>query len=498
MILKHLTRFTNNPVLSNASKKIIRSFRVSSSIGEIHDINRHEPMAAVRGKVPNEGTPEEAVKCIKSGDNIFVQGMAATPTYLTDAMSIHGKENRLEGCTVYHLHTEGVCPYVTEEMSDIFRTKSFFLGSNVRQATMEGRADYIPIFLSETPILFRKNIIPLDIAIVQVSPPDSHGFCSLGTSVDCTRAALQTARTVIGQINKHVPRTHGDGIIHFTNLDYVVYHDKPLYSSGSKASSAADVAIGKLIAEHLVADGACLQLGIGNIPNAVLSQLRNHRDLGIHSEMFSDGVLPLIEQGVVNNSRKSLDKGKLVSTFLVGTQALYDFVDDNPVVDMRDAAYTNDPHIIKQQNRMTAINSAIEVDFTGQVVSDSIGMKVYSGVGGQVDFLRGAALSNEGRSILALPSRTHKGVSRIVPTIAEGAGVVTTRAHAHYVVTEYGIAYLYGRSLNERAQALISIAHPDDRESLQEEALKRGLYRSTYISRRFDVPQPTFPIAHHH
>eukprot|EP00611_Tribonema_gayanum_P003554 TRINITY_DN1280_c0_g3_i3.p1 TRINITY_DN1280_c0_g3~~TRINITY_DN1280_c0_g3_i3.p1 ORF type:complete len:424 (-),score=151.35 TRINITY_DN1280_c0_g3_i3:896-2110(-) len=331
-------------------------------------MHRHEPMAPVN-KTPMIGSAEEAVTCIKSGDNIFVQGMAATPSLLTNAMAAHGKAARLEGCTVYHLHTEGDCPYVTEDCDGIFRTKSFFLGGNVRKATQEGRADYVPIFLSETPRVFRKGIVPLDVALVQVSPPDKHGFCSLGTSVDCTRAALQTARTVIALVNKNVPRTHGDGIIHYTNLDRVVYHDQPLYTSHAKAGSPADDAIGKLIAEHLVVDGATLQLGIGNIPNAVLSQLTDHKDLGIHSEMFSDGVLPLVDSGVVNNSRKTLDRGKLVSTFLVGSQALYDFVDDNPVVDMRDAAYTNDPHVIRQQDRMTAINSAIEVDFTGQVVA---------------------------------------------------------------------------------------------------------------------------------
>ncbi|KAG5183738.1 acetyl-CoA hydrolase/transferase C-terminal domain-containing protein [Tribonema minus] len=451
---------------------------------------------APKNKTPKVGTAEEAVQCIKSGDRIFVQGMAATPSLLTSAMATHGKEARLEGCEVYHLHTEGECPYVAEDCEGIFHTKSFFLGANVRKATQEGRADYVPIFLSETPLVFRKGVIPLDVAIVQVSPPDKHGFCSLGTSVDCTRAALQTARTVIAMVNKNVPRTHGDGIIHYTNLDHIVYHDTPLYTSHSKPGAASDVAIGNLIAEHLVADGATLQLGIGNIPNAVLAQLKGHKNLGIHSEMFSDGVLPLVESGVVNNSQKSLDRGKLVSTFLVGSQALYDFVDDNPVVDMRDAAYTNDPHVIKQQQKMTAINSCIEVDLTGQVVSDSIGTRIYSGVGGQLDFLRGAALSEGGRPILALPSRTNKGRSRIVPTIAEGAGVVTTRAHVNYIVTEFGIAYLHGRSLSERATALIAVAHPEDRPHLEAEAQKRGLLgklsrrKAPVVAATAAVPEP--------
>ncbi|CAM9293651.1 unnamed protein product [Choristocarpus tenellus] len=350
-----------------------------------------------------------------------------------------------------------------------------FLGANVRQATHEGRADYLPIFLSETPLLFRRGIIPLDVAMVQVSPPDRHGYCSLGTSVDCTRAALQCAKVVIGQVNKHMPRTHGDGIIHVSNFDMIVGYDNPIYSSEPKELGTTDIKIGNLIAENLVEDGATLQMGIGNIPNAVLSALQGHKDLGIHSEMFSDGILPLVESGVVTGAKKTRQQGKLVSTFLVGSQKLYDFVDDNPMVDMCDVSYTNNPYIISKHYRMTAINSAIEIDITGQVVSDSIGMFMYSGVGGQVDFLRGASVSEGGKAILALPSRTHKGRPRIVPFIQEGAGVVTTRAHVQYVVTEYGMAFLFGKGLQERAQALIDIAHPDDRAFLEEEATKRGL-----------------------
>jgi acyl-CoA hydrolase len=425
--------------------------------------------------MPSPVTPREAVSHIKSGHAVYVQGMAATPTVLTQAMTDHGKDKGLQDVSVYHLHTEGVCPYVEEDCQGIFRAKSLFIGANVRAATQEGRADYIPMFLSETGMCFRKGVIPLDVALVQVSPPDKHGYCSLGTSVDCTRAALQCAGTLIGQINRHMPRTYGDGIVHITNFDSVIHHDEHLHITNPKPLTPNDRLIGNLIAENLVEDGATLQMGIGNIPNAVLSALKGHKNLGIHSEMFSDGVLDLVESGVVTGAEKAYDQGKLVSTFLVGSQRLYDFVDDNPMVDMRDVTYTNNPILIGNHRKMTAINSAIEVDITGQVVSDSIGKRMYSGVGGQVDFLRGAAISERGKPILALPSRTHKGISRIVPSIKEGAGVVTTRAHVHYIVTEWGIAHLFGKSLGERAEQLISIAHPDDRDWLRSEAKKRGL-----------------------
>ena len=401
--------------------------------------------------------------------------MAITPTILTTALTEHAKANELKNISLFHLHTEGPCPYAAEDCEGILKAKSFFVGSNVRQATREGRADYIPVFLSEMPLLFRNGIIPLDCAIVQVSPPDRHGYCSLGTSVDCTRAAIQTATTCVAQINTEVPRTYGDGIIHISNFDHIWYHDAPLYTSEPAPPSEAEVTIGQRIAENLVQDGATLQMGIGSIPNAVLAQLGHHKNLGVHTEMFSDGVLDLVESGVVDGKMKTKRTGKLVATFLTGSKRLYDFVHDNPMVDMCDAGFTNNPHRIAEQYRMTAINSCIEIDLTGQVVSDSIGTGIYSGVGGQMDFLRGAALAHEGKPILAMPSRTHKGVGRIVDMIKPGAGVVTTRAHVHYVVTEHGIVNLYGKPLQERARLLISIAHPDDREALFNAARERHL-----------------------
>ncbi len=330
----------------------------------------------------------------------------------------------------------------------------------------EGRASYIPVFLSEIPLLFRRGILKLDAVLITVSPPDQHGFCSLGTSVDATRAAVQSARLVLAQVNKHMPRTHGDTQIHLSELDYVVYHDEPLHEAHVPQPNAVERKIGEFVS-WLVEDGATLQMGIGSIPNAVLLQLGNHKDLGIHTEMFSDGLLPLVEKGVVTGRLKAKHPGKIVSTFLMGSQKLYDFVNDNPQVAMLDVAYVNSTRIISQNPKVTAINSAIEVDFTGQVCADSMGVIQYSGVGGQMDFIRGASLSDGGKPIIALPSATSGGISRIVPTLKEGAGVVTTRAHVHYVVTEYGIAYLYGKNLVERAKAMIGIAHPDHREMLE-------------------------------
>lgn len=413
---------------------------------------------------------DEAVKIIQSGDRVFVHGGAATPAQLVIAMTNRAPE--LRGVEVVHIHTEGPAPYAKPAVSESFRTNAMFIGANVREAVAEGVADYIPVFLSEVPGLFRKGILPLDVALVQVSPPDRHGFCSLGVSVDVARAAVQMAKHVIAQINPNMPRTHGDGLIHISHIDSAVVVDDPLPEFPPGEMSDAERAIGRHCAE-LIEDGATLQMGIGAIPNAVLAALSNHRDLGVHTEMFSDGAIDLIEKGVITNEKKRVHPGKMVSAFAMGTRRLYDFIDDNPQVVLLDVAYVNDTAVIRRNPKVTAINSAIEVDLTGQVGADSMGTRQFSGVGGQMDFVRGASLSEGGKPIIALPSSTSKGISRIVPHLRLGSGVVTTRAHVHYVVTEYGIAYLYGKNLRQRARALIDIAHPDHRADLEEKAWDR-------------------------
>ena len=415
-------------------------------------------------------TSEQAVKAIKSGDRVFVHSAAASPQQLVTAMTARAHE--LRAVEVVHLHTEGVAPYASSEYADSFHTNAMFVGSNVRDAVNEGIADYIPVFLSEVPGLFRRGILPLDVALVQVSPPDRHGFCSLGVSVDVSRAAVQMAKHVIAQINPNMPRSHGDGLIHISHIDSAVVVDDPLPDIAPSTPTPAEREIGRFCAE-LIEDGATLQMGIGAIPNSVLAALTHHRDLGIHTEMFSDGAIDLIERGIVNNERKRIHPGKVVAAFAMGTRRLYDFIDDNPQVVMLDVAYVNDTAVIRRNPRVTAVNSAIEVDLTGQVGADSMGTRQYSGVGGQMDFVRGAALSEGGKPIIALPSTTRSGISRIVPFLRLGTGVVTTRAHVHYVVTEYGIAYLYGKNLRQRARALIDIAHPDHRAMLEEKAWER-------------------------
>lgn len=427
---------------------------------------------AIRKKVPTTTTAQEAMRVLQSGQNIFVQGMAATPTHLTTAMTDYGISSKLQNMSVFHMHTEGVCPYVMPEPSKIFRCKTFFVSQNVRSAIHEGRAEYLPSFMGDIPRLFRKNVIPLDVALIQTTPPDENGYCSLGPSVESTFSAIEKAKHVICQINRQMPRTFGDALVHVSRMDQLVIHDDPLHTSMPRDPRPEDREIGRLIATHLVKDGDTLQMGIGNIPNMVLEQLEHHKDMGIHSEMFSDGLIPLIKSGVVNNRRKTINTGKIIVSFLVGSQRLFDFVDKNPLIEMRDVAYTNDPHVIRQHDHMTAINSAIEVDLTGQVCSDSIGTRIYSGFGGQLDFIRGAGLAEGGKAIIALHSRTSKGEARIVPFVHDGAGIVTTRAHVNYVVTEYGIASLAGLTINERARALIQIAHPDDRAFLTDYAKK--------------------------
>ena len=413
---------------------------------------------------------EEAVKAIKSNDRVFVHGGVATPAQLVLALTARAEE--LRDVEIVHLHTEGPAPYAAANYTASFRTNCLFVGANIRNAVNEGLADYIPIFLSEVPGLFRRGILPLDVALVQVSPPDRHGFCSLGVSVDVARAAVQVARHVIAQINPNMPRTHGDGLLHVSALHGAVVVDDPLPEIVASQPTPVESAIGRYVAE-LIEDGATLQMGIGAIPNAVLSALHSHRDLGIHTEMFADGAIDLIERGVVNNAQKRIHPGKVVSSFAMGTRRLYNFIDDNPQVVMLDVAYVNDTAVIRRNPRVTAINSAIEVDLTGQVAADSMGTVQYSGVGGQMDFVRGASLSEGGKPIIALPSATSKGISRIVPHLRLGSGVVTTRAHVHYVVTEDGIAYLYGRNLRQRARALIDIAHPAHRQELEKMAWER-------------------------
>lgn len=415
-------------------------------------------------------TLEEAVQIIKSGDRVFIHGGAATPKQLVKAMAARGHE--LRRVEVVHIHTEGEAAYARPEYADSFWTNAFFIGANVREAIAEGVADYVPVFLSEVPGLFRKGIMPIDVALVHVSPPDKHGYCSLGVSVDVARAAVQSAKHVVAQVNPNMPRTHGDGLIHVSDIDFAVESHDPIHEVPLAEISDAEERIGKYCA-GLIDDGACLQMGIGAIPNAVLRALSGHKNLGIHTEMFSDGVIDLVERGVIDGSNKRVHPGKMVSSFIMGSRRLYDFVDDNPLVAVLDVAYVNDTAVIRRNPKVTAINSAIEVDLTGQVGADSMGTRMYSGVGGQMDFIRGASLSEGGKPIIALPSSTSKGISRISPYLRLGSGVVTTRAHVHYVVTEYGVANLYGKNLRQRARALIEIAHPDHRAALEEKAFER-------------------------
>jgi len=413
-------------------------------------------------KIPNIMTAQQAVKLIKSGDRVLIQGGAATPQALVKAMVGRGPE--LKGVEVVHLHTEGECGYTSIEMKDSFYTNAFFIGGNIRK--MIGvTADYIPIFLSDIPSLFRQGYMDLDVVLVNVSHPDKHGFCSLGVSVDIVVSAIEMGKKVIAQINKNMPRTFGDGIVHLNNFDACVLLDEDIHEMKFVSPSDAEKQIGKNIAE-IIEDGSTLQMGIGGIPNAVLTYLHNHKDLGVHTEMFSEGIVDLVEKGIVNGAHKKVNPYKIVSGFAMGTKRLYDFMDDNAEIEMRDIAYVNDTAIIRQNPKVTAINSAIEIDMSGQVCADSIGLRMFSGVGGQMDFMRGAALSPGGKPIIAITSTTAKGVSKIVPSLKPGAGVVTTRAHARFVATEFGVAELFGKNLKQRAQALRDIAHPDHREDL--------------------------------
>lgn len=416
-------------------------------------------------------TPEEALSIVQSNNRVYLHGSAQTPTCLLKALTKHADRLRnveLVSITVYgDLHVD------KPEYAGIFHFNSLFVSASVRKAVNEGLADYVPIFLSEIPELFKQNILPLDVALIQVSPPDEHGYCSMGVSVDIARSAVNHAKHIIASVNPNVPRTHGDGLIHSSRFDSMVYCDDPLYEMDfSTKTTPADARIGQYIAE-LIEDRSTIQMGIGSIPDAVLRSLTNHKDLGVHTEMCSDGIIDLFEKDIINNKYKQIHPNKVVTAFALGTKRLYDYVNDNPAFQFLDIDYVNDPHVIRRNNKMVAINSAIEIDITGQVCADSIGTYQYSGVGGQMDFIRGSSLSEGGKPIIALPSRTAKGISRIVSTLKPGAGVVTTRAHVHYVVTEYGVAYLFGKNLRQRAKALINIAHPDDREALERSCHER-------------------------
>lgn len=424
------------------------------------------------GKEIHFVSADEAVKAVRSGDHVHLSSVASAPRILIDALCRRGENGELKDVRIHHLHTEGDAPYCDPKFDGIFFHQGFFIGANVRASVQAGYSDYIPVSLSETQRLYRCGALPCDVAMVQVCPPDRHGYVSLGTSVDATLAAIECARTVIAVVNRNVPRAWGQAMIPLDMIDIFVEDDTPLEPAHFSAPNETECAIGRNCAE-LIEDGSCLQMGIGAIPNAVLAQLGNHRNLGIHTEMFADGVLELVEKGVINGANKVTDRGKLVSTFLMGSRKCYDFIDDNPMVAMMDVGYTNDPYVIARNPKMTAINSALQIDLTGQVCADSLGTKFYSGVGGQVDFVYGASMSEGGKAIIAMPSVTNRGQSKISPTLFEGAGVVTSRARVNWVVTEYGAVNLYGKSLQERAKLLISIAHPDHREELDRAAYAR-------------------------
>ncbi len=409
---------------------------------------------------------EDAAKIIESGQRVYLGGGAAVPQRVVDALV--SRAEHLRDVEILHVLTFGPAPYVEPRYAQSFRHRALFMGGNTRAAVQAGRADFVPVFLSEIPHMFRNGALPIDVALIQVSPPDEHGFCSFGAEVGCTKPAAQSAKVVIAEVNRRMPRVLGDSFIHISKLNYIVEVDYTLPEAPQAGTTPAHQEIGKHIAA-LIPDGATLQLGIGSIPDAVLAQVGDKRDLGVHSELFSDGVIDLVERGVITNDCKTLHPGKIVAGFCFGSQRLYDFVQDNAIIELHPSDYVNDPFVIAQNDNMIAINSAIEVDITGQVCADSIGPMIYSGIGGQVDFVRGAARSRGGKPVIALPATatTKKGeVSRIVKQLKPGAGVVTSRGDVHYVVTEYGVAYLHGMSIRERVCALIEIAAPPFREDL--------------------------------
>jgi len=413
---------------------------------------------------------DEAVKQIKSGDNVIIQPGCAAPMELIRAMV--DRKDELENVSVYHILIVGDLPYTEPGMEKHFQHKAFFIGGNTREAVNEGRAEFIPIFLSEVPFLFKRGIIKTNVALIHLSPPDEHGFCSYGVDVGTIKSAAEKADIIIAQVNNEMPRTLGDSFIHINKIDYIVEHTEPIKElpqidpNASKELLEVYDKIGINIAE-LIEDGSTLQMGIGAIPDAVMKYLGNKKDLGIHTEMFSDGIIDLVEQGIINGEQKTLHPGKIIAGFVLGTKRVYDFIDNNPIIEFHPQEYVNDPFVIAKNKKMIAINSAIEVDLTGQVCSDTIGTRLYSGIGGQVDFIRGATHSEGGKGIIALPSVTKDGkISRIVPKLRSGAGVVTSRGDVHFVATEYGVVQLFGKSIQERARELIKIAHPDFRNDL--------------------------------
>lgn len=412
----------------------------------------------------------DAVACVRSGNNLFIHGAAATPTPLIEALAAR---RDLEGVRLWHLHTNGPAPFADPGREKEFRSVSLFTGSPLRAAVKEGRADFVPIFLSDIPGLFLSGQVPLDVAFLQLSPPDHNGLCSLGTSCDAAKAAAEKARILIAEINEAMPRTHGNNVVPLSQIDAFIASDRPLHGHGVEPETPVEARIGEIIAD-LVEDGSTLQMGIGGIPDAALSRMKGKLDLGIHTEMFSDRIVELVEAGAITNRFKKVGHGRIITSFINGTQKLFDFVHDNPLVNFYPCDWTNDTSVIRKNPKVVAINSAIQIDLTGQVCADSIGDRIYSGIGGQMDFIRGAALSPGGKPIIALPARAMGGkVSRIVPQLTAGAGVVTTRGHVHWVITEYGAVNLHGKTLRERGEALISIAYPDFRAELRHDLAER-------------------------
>lgn len=417
-------------------------------------------------RLKNSVSVDEAVSRLKSGMNVFIHGAAATPTPLLEAMC---RRTDLEGIRLYHMHTEGPAPFLEENCRSRFTSISLFTGPPARRAVQEGFADFVPVFLSDIPSLFQDGHICLDAALLQVSPPDRHGFCSLGTSVDAARAAADSAPLLIAEINQQMPRTHGHSMVPLSSIAACIETDRPLYEHHVVQETSVEAAIGEQIAQ-LIVDGSTLQTGIGAIPEAVLSRLGNKTDLGVHTEMFSDGIVDLVNAGVITNRRKQIYAGQLVTSFVIGSRRLFDFVDDNPQVAFLPCNITNNTNLLRKIDRLVAVNSALQIDLTGQVCADSLGHRIYSGIGGQMDFIRGAAISRGGLPIIALPSTAGGGkFSRIVPELTPGAGVVTTRGHVHWIVTEYGAINLHGLSLRQRGEQLISIAHPDFRGELRKQ-----------------------------